>query len=69
MMQTWNYIGGDSFYMANNFAHEQLKVIRNKFDVNKIGLNLEVVATILKSICLKFMTSTSWLLKIPVQNI
>ncbi len=37
--QTWNYIGGDSLCMENNFACEQLKVIRNKFDVNRIGLN------------------------------
>jgi hypothetical protein len=48
--QTWNCIGGDSLCMANNFAHEQLKVTRNKFDVSRIGLNSEVVVTILKSI-------------------
>lgn len=69
MMWTWNCIGGYSFYMANDFAHEQLKGTWSKFDVNKIGLNLEAVVIILKSIYFKLMASTSWLLGILMQNL
>jgi hypothetical protein len=66
--QTWNCIGGNSLYMANSFAHEQLKAIRSKFDVNRIGLSSKVIITILKSICLELMASTSWLLEISMWN-
>jgi hypothetical protein len=52
--------------MANSFAHEQLKAIRSKFDVNRIGLSSKVIITILKSICLELMASTSWLLEISM---
>jgi hypothetical protein len=53
--------------MTNNSTHEKLKGTRSKFDVNKIGLNLEVVVIILKSIYFKLMASTTWLLGITMQ--
>jgi hypothetical protein len=65
---TWNCIDRNSLCMANSFTHEQLKATRNKFDVSKISLNSRVVISILKSICLRLMASTSWLLGILVWN-
>jgi hypothetical protein len=67
--RAWNCISGNFFCMANSFAREQLKATWNKFDVNRIGLNLEVVVIILNSICFKLMASTSWLLGILMQNL
>jgi hypothetical protein len=55
--------------MANNFADEKLKGTWSKIDVNKIGLNLEVVVIILKFTCFELITSTTWLLGILVQNL
>jgi hypothetical protein len=44
---TWNCIDKDSLYIANSFAHEQLKATWSKFDANKISLNLQMVVAIL----------------------